>query len=178
MQAQIQDHWLPASLHYNPTKELLDKIEKKLAEDKEISKEKKENYIRVIRQMNYTMGKTVGRWPQDVDKIVDNLKSILTQFETTLIAIGKGSSFFCGSSTSPKQLENIFGRLVGYEHIFEIIRPFQDKQIRDDILAKYEAERGDNIDASRSRKTASRKDFTAPENLPGADKTFNGEKVV
>jgi len=67
---------------------------------------------------------------------------------------------------------------VGYEHIFEIIRPFQDKQIRDDILAKYEAERGDNIDASRSRKTASRKDFTAPENLPGADKTFNGEKVV
>ena len=30
--------------------------------------------------MNYTMGKTVGRWPQEVDKLVDNLKSILQEF--------------------------------------------------------------------------------------------------
>ena len=60
------------------------------------------------------MGKCIGRWPQEVEKIVDNLKSILQEFETTLVAIAKGSSFFCGSSTSPKQLENIFSRLVGY----------------------------------------------------------------
>ena len=69
--------------------------------------------------------------------MVDNLKIVLQEFETTLIAIAKGSSFFCGSGANPKQLESIFGRLTGYEHIFSIIRPFQDKQIRDDIVAKY-----------------------------------------
>ena len=36
-------------MHYQPTKELLERVEKKLNEDKEISKEKKENYNRVIR---------------------------------------------------------------------------------------------------------------------------------
>lgn len=80
MQAQNEDHWLPSSHHYAPAKELLDRIEKKLGEDKEISKERKENYTRVIREMNYTMGKCVGRWPQEVDKLVDNLKSILQEF--------------------------------------------------------------------------------------------------
>ena len=40
---------MPSSVQYKPTKELLDKIEKKLAEDKEIPKEKKENYVRVVK---------------------------------------------------------------------------------------------------------------------------------
>lgn len=75
-----ENHWLPSSIHYQPTKELLQRIEKKLNEDKEISKDKKENYNRVIRQMNYTMGKTQPRWPQEVDKVIDNLKSILQEF--------------------------------------------------------------------------------------------------
>ena len=92
--------------------------------------------MRVIRQMNYTIGRTVPRWPQEVEKIVDNLRGILQEFETTLIAIGKGSSFFCGSGTSPKQLENIFNRLVGYEHTFEVISPFQDKSIKNNILSQ------------------------------------------
>lgn len=52
--------------------------------------------------------------------------------------MSKGSSFFCGSGGSEKQLDHSFKRLVGYEHIFEVIRPFQDKQIRDDIIATYE----------------------------------------
>ena len=75
-----ENHWLPSSIHYQSTKELLQRIEKKLNEDKEISKDKKENYNRVIRQMNYTMGKTQPRWPQEVDKVIDNLKSILQEF--------------------------------------------------------------------------------------------------
>jgi hypothetical protein len=69
--------WLPASAHYKSTKEVLDRIENKLASDKEISKEKKENFLRVIKEMNYTMGKLDDRWPLEVDKIIDNLKSIL-----------------------------------------------------------------------------------------------------
>jgi len=50
---------------------------------------------------------------------------------------------------------------VGYERIFEVIRPFQDKQIKDDILANYGEEK-ENFDASRSKKTASRKDLAPP----------------
>jgi len=34
---------------YKPTKELLDRVEQKLDQDKEISKDKKENYVRVIK---------------------------------------------------------------------------------------------------------------------------------
>jgi hypothetical protein len=156
-----ENHWLPASIQHAPTKELLERIEKKLGEDKEIAKEKKEIYTRVIREMNYTMGKTVPNWPAEIEKTVDNLKSILMEFDKTLVEMSKGSSFFCGSSTSPKQLDNIFNRLVGYERIFDVIRPFQDKQVRDDIVAKYELER-EKMDASRS-KTASRRDVAPPE---------------
>jgi hypothetical protein len=96
--------WLPASTQYAPTKTLLESIEKKLGEDKEVPKDRKENYVRVIREMNYTLGKLEPRWPKDVENVVDNLRSILQEFETTLVAVGKGSSFFCGSSTNPKQL--------------------------------------------------------------------------
>lgn len=96
--------WLPASTQYAPTKTLLESIEKKLGEDKEVPKDRKENYVRVVREMNYTLGKLEPRWPKDVENVVDNLRSILQEFETTLVAVGKGSSFFCGSSTNPKQL--------------------------------------------------------------------------
>lgn len=41
--------WLPPSTQYQPTKTLLDSIEKKLTEDKEVPKDRKENYNRVIR---------------------------------------------------------------------------------------------------------------------------------
>jgi hypothetical protein len=66
MENKGDSHWLPSSVQYQPTKELLDRIEKKLKEDGEIAKEKKENYTRVMREMNYTMGKTIGRWPQEI----------------------------------------------------------------------------------------------------------------
>lgn len=105
MEKQYEElYWFASSTQYEPTKILLESIEKKLADDKEIPKDKKENYLRVIREMNYTMGKTSPRWPQEIERMVDNLRSVLQEFETTLIAVGKGSSFFCGSSTSPKQL--------------------------------------------------------------------------
>lgn len=130
--------WLPASVHYRSTKEALDRVESRLAQDKEIPKDKKENYQRVIKEINYTMGKVGERWPSEVDKLVDNLKAILTEFEAQLTSLAKGSSLFCGSSGSPKQLEGTFRRLAGYEHIFTVIRPFQDRQIRDDIIARYE----------------------------------------
>lgn len=77
----------------------------------------------------------------EIDKIVDNLNSILQEFDTQLAALSKGSSIFCGSGGNPKQLESIFKRLAGYEHIFEIIRPFQDKVIKQSIIAQYEQER-------------------------------------
>lgn len=109
--------------------------------------------------MNYTMGKLLPRWPVEIEKIVDNLRGVLQEFENTLIAVGKGSSFFCGSSTNPKQLENIYSRLIGYERLFEIVRPFQDRQIRDDIIAKYEEERS-KFDTSRK---SSKKDFSVAE---------------
>ena len=57
-----------------------------------------------------------------------------------MIAVGKGSSLFCGSSTSPKQLESSFSRIIGYEHIFEVVRPFQDKKIKESIIDKYQQE--------------------------------------
>ena len=69
--------WLPTSRHYDSVKDTLDKVEKKLAEDKEVNKDKKANYVRVIREMNYTMGKCDGFWPSEVDKVIDNLGSIL-----------------------------------------------------------------------------------------------------
>lgn len=69
--------WLPASTQYAPAKTLLESIEKKLGEDKEVPKDRRENYIRVIREMNYTLGKLEPRWPQEVEKVVDNLRSIL-----------------------------------------------------------------------------------------------------
>lgn len=115
---------------------MLEAVEKKLGDDTEIAKDKKEGYVRLIRQMNYTIARTLPRWPQEVEKIVDNLRSILQEFENTLIAIGKGTSFFCGSSTNPKQLDNIFNRLVGYEHTFEVISPFQDQSIKNNILSQ------------------------------------------
>ena len=59
-----ENHWLPSSIQHELVKDLLEKIDKKLAEDKEISKEKKEVYQRVIREMAYTLGKTIPRWPQ------------------------------------------------------------------------------------------------------------------
>ena len=59
-----ETHWLPASIQHELVKDLLEKIDKKLTEDKEISKEKKEVYQRVIREMTYTLGKTIPRWPQ------------------------------------------------------------------------------------------------------------------
>jgi hypothetical protein len=57
---------------------------------------------------------------------------------------------------------------VGYEHLFEVIRPFQDKQIKDDIIAKYEEERDNYDDASKSRnkRSSSRRDVTASEVEP------------
>lgn len=73
-------HWLPQSNQYGPTKTLLESIDKKLGEDKEVPKEKKETYVRVIREMNYTLGKLEPRWPQEVEKVVDNLRSILQEF--------------------------------------------------------------------------------------------------
>lgn len=81
--------------------------------------------------MNYNIGKLVDRWPAEIDKIIDNLNSILNEFDNQLSALSKGSSLFCGSGGNPKQLENTFKRLAGYEHIFEVIRPFQDKAIKD-----------------------------------------------
>jgi hypothetical protein len=89
-------------------------VELKLDQDREISKDKKETYVRIIKEINYTMGKVDPFWPQEVEKIVDNLKSIVMELEGQLIAIGKGSSLFCGTSANPKQLENIFRRLAGY----------------------------------------------------------------
>ncbi len=50
----------------------------------------------------------------EIDKIVDNLNSILQEFDTQLASLSKGSSFFCGSGGNPKQLENTFKRLAGY----------------------------------------------------------------
>lgn len=88
--------------------------------------------------MRYNVGKVIDRWPAEIDKIMDNLNAILREFDTQLQAMSKGSSLFCGSGGNPKQLESTFRRLAGYEHIFEIIRPFQDKQIREDIVNKYE----------------------------------------
>jgi len=63
--------------------------------------------------------------------------------------MSKGSSLFCGSSGNPKQLENTFRRLAGYEHIFTVIRPFQDRQIRDDIVARYEYDREKNDNSKK-----------------------------
>lgn len=83
-----------------------------------MSKDKKENYQRVIGEMRYNIGKIIDRWPAEIDKIMDNLNSILKEFDTQLQALSKGSSLFCGSSGNPKQLESIFKRLAGYEHIF------------------------------------------------------------
>lgn len=77
----------------------------------------------------------------EIEKIVDNLNSILQEFDNQLTALSKGSSFFCGSGGNPKQLESTFKRLAGYEHIFEIIRPFQDKIIKQNIISQYEQER-------------------------------------
>jgi hypothetical protein len=62
--------------------------------------------------------------------------------------------------------------LVGYEHIFTIIRPFQDKQIRDDVMAIYGEEK-ENIDNSRSKKDMSRKDLGVPS---GHESTFESKK--
>lgn len=44
-----ENHWLPTAKHYRTASEALERIEKKLTDDKEVSKDKKENYIRVIR---------------------------------------------------------------------------------------------------------------------------------
>jgi response regulator of citrate/malate metabolism len=55
-------------------------------------------------------------------------------------------------------LESTFKRLSGYEHIFEVIRPFQDKQIREDIINRYEEERT-KIESSRK---SSQKEFIEP----------------
>ncbi len=97
--------------------------------------------MRVIGEMRYNIGKVVDRWPAEIDKIMDNLHSILREFDSQLQALSKGSSIFCGSGGNPKQLESTFRRLAGYERVFEIIRPFQDKQIREDIVSRYEEER-------------------------------------
>ena len=67
--------------------------------------------------------------------------------------------------------------MVGYERIFEVIRPFQDKQIKDDILAACGEEK-ENFDASRSKKTGSRKDFTQPEPEPAYESKKKDEGVV
>ncbi len=69
-----------------------------------MSKDKKENYVRVIGEMSYSIGKVVDRWPAEIDKIMDNLSSILREFDSQLAALSKGSSLFCGSGGNPKQL--------------------------------------------------------------------------
>lgn len=71
------NHWLPAAKHYNAVRDGLEAIEKRLQADKEVSKEKKENYVRVIGEMRYNVGKVIDRWPAEIDKIMDNLASIL-----------------------------------------------------------------------------------------------------
>lgn len=81
--------------------------------------------------MNYGIGKVIDRWPVEIDTMIDNLNSVLNEFDNQIAALSKGSSFFCGSSGNPKQLENTFKRLSGYEHVFYIIRPFQDKLIKE-----------------------------------------------
>lgn len=54
--------------------------------------------------MRYNIGKVVDRWPVEIDKIMDNLNSILREFDSQLAAMSKGSSLFCGSGGNPKQL--------------------------------------------------------------------------
>jgi anion-transporting ArsA/GET3 family ATPase len=95
-------------------KDSLESIEKRLQTDKEVSKDKKEIYQRVIGEMRYNVGKVADRWPAEIDKIMDNLNAILREFDTQLQALSKGSSLFCGSSGNPKQLESTFRRLAGY----------------------------------------------------------------
>jgi hypothetical protein len=54
--------------------------------------------------MRYNIGKVVDHWPVEIDKIMDNLNSILREFDSQLAAMSKGSSLFCGSGGNPKQL--------------------------------------------------------------------------
>ena len=122
--------------------------------------------------MNYNIGKLADRWPAEVDKMMDNLNSTLKEFDNQIAAMNKGSSLFCGSGGNPKQLESTFKRLAGYEHIFEVIRPFQDKQIREDIVNLYEEERS-KVENSRksTRKELSSEKEMATEPKPIVTRT-------
>ena len=60
------------------------------------------------------MGKVKPQWPSEVERNIDNLKSILEEIDSLVRKVGEGSSFFCGSKVSPKEIDNAFTRLAGY----------------------------------------------------------------
>lgn len=120
---------------YEPTKQVLEQIDRKLQADKNIANDKKEGYIRIIKELNWSLGKVAPIWPPEIERIVDNMKSVLEEFESHISQMSKGSSIFCGSSGNPKQLDQVYKRVLSYEYIFNIIGVYQDKKIKEDIVS-------------------------------------------
>lgn len=109
------------------------KLLSQLQIDKNLSTNKKEAYSRIMKEMDWGMSKVISRWPAEIERTMENLLQHLQDFQLSLVEANNVG--ICGGGRAVKNAEMSFLNVVGYQQIFILIGHFQDKNLKEQLVA-------------------------------------------
>ena len=122
----------PPSQAAGPIKDTLNKLINSVEQAK-VPSSSQQLYKRVLKEIEWGLSKVTPRWPEEVERTMDNLRNALADFDKALFP-SKGSSFICGGSKG-KDAEECFRSVAGYQQVFPVVGHYQDKNLRQDLIA-------------------------------------------
>lgn len=91
--AEVPDY--PESKSFEQLKELVNKLMQLISTNKNFKSKEKEGYTRILKEMDWGMSKVIPKWPLEVERMMENFRKAMQDFELSLSQTGK--NWICGS---------------------------------------------------------------------------------